>query len=127
MNIRLIKETCIYSIELEPLRQFYADVLGLVEIAYLPGKHIFFRAGDSVLLCFNPEDSQAKKSPPPHGVGGPGHFAFEVVDYNRSRDELLARGVKIIDRVIWKSGQELCYFLDPAGNVVELVPEGIWD
>lgn len=49
MNIRLIKETCIYSIELEPLRQFYADVLGLVEIAYLPGKHIF--SGREILSC----------------------------------------------------------------------------
>jgi catechol 2,3-dioxygenase-like lactoylglutathione lyase family enzyme len=127
MTIRFIKETCIYATDLDAVREFYSHVLGLEEISFLPGKHVFFRAGSSVLLCFNPEDSLAKKSPPAHGGRGPGHFAFEVADYLPAREELVARGVCIIDTVGWKNGMESCYFHDPAGNVVELVPGGIWD
>jgi catechol-2,3-dioxygenase len=34
----------------------------------------------------------------------------------------------ITDTVIWKSGTESFYFEDPAGNVLEVVPDkGIWD
>lgn len=127
MNIRFIKETCIYATDLEAVRVFYTQTLGLVEISYLPGKHVFFRAGTSVLLCFHPTDSIAKKSPPPHAVQGPYHFAFEVEDYEAAKGELAAHGVQVIDTVIWNGGQESCYFNDPAGNVVELVPSGIWD
>jgi hypothetical protein len=47
-------------------------------IHYLPGKHCFFRAGNSVLLLFNPDDSKEKVSPPAHYGGGKQHFAFEV-------------------------------------------------
>lgn len=127
MKIRFIKETCIYAADLEAIRTFYTRTLGLTELAYLPGKHVFFRAGTSVLLCFHPDDARAKKSPPPHGVRGAYHFAFEVEDYPAAKAELIASGVPIVDTVIWKSGQESCYFTDPAGNLVELVPDGIWN
>jgi catechol 2,3-dioxygenase-like lactoylglutathione lyase family enzyme len=127
LKIRFIKETCVYAHDLDAMRTFYAEILGLTVIDFAPGKHIFFRAGSSVLLCFNPTDSAQKKSPPGHGAVGSLHFAFEVADYDVAKQELKIRGIDLIDTVIWKSGQESCYFRDPAGHVVELVPEGIWD
>lgn len=128
MNITQIKETCLYVRDLERAHRFYHEILGLPVISYARGKHIFFRAGSSVLLCFNPEDSKKKKSPPAHFAEGKQHFAFEVKPekYDDHKQEMLEKGIAIIDKVIWETGQESFYFEDPEGNVLEIVPEGIW-
>lgn len=130
MNILKIKETCLYVKDLEQARSFYHEVLGLDVISYVEEKHIFFRVGASVLLCFNPEDSKAKTSPPAHYGGGKQHFAFEIpkVEYTKVKNEVVLKGIKIIDEVVWESGEESFYFNDPEGNVLEFVPDsGIWD
>ena len=80
MKFIKIKETCLYIKDLELARKFYGDVLELEEISYVKEKHLFFKAGTSVLLCFNPLDSKNKTSPPAHYGGGKQHFAFEISD-----------------------------------------------
>jgi catechol 2,3-dioxygenase-like lactoylglutathione lyase family enzyme len=130
MNFLKIKETCLYVNDLEGARRFYGDVLGLPEISYIPGKHLFLRAGESVLLLFNPEDSRLKTSPPPHFGKGEQHFAFEVKasEYEKAKKEIELKGIKITDKVTWKSGTESFYFNDPENNVLEIVPDsGVWD
>jgi catechol 2,3-dioxygenase-like lactoylglutathione lyase family enzyme len=129
MQFKQIKETCIYFRDLELARVFYHDKLGLDIIGYLEGRHIFFRAGTSVLLCFNPDDSRNKKSPPPHFAEGKYHFAFEVDkdQYQREKKALLEKGITITDEVEWKNGLKSSYFEDPVGNVLEIVPEGVWE
>jgi catechol-2,3-dioxygenase len=129
MNFNQIKETCIYSTDLNSIKNFYHELLGLPILAEVEGKHIFFRAGRNVLLCFNPEDSRLKKSPPAHFSSGKYHFAFEVAshEYERHKKEIVQKGITITDTLVWKNGQESFYFNDPSGNVVEIVPEGIWD
>jgi catechol 2,3-dioxygenase-like lactoylglutathione lyase family enzyme len=132
MSIKIsgIKETCIYTASLDDARSFYHDKLGLPVIGEVPGKHIFFRAGNSVLLCFNPEDSRGKTGPPAHYAHGKIHFAFEVPDalYETTKREIISRGIVITDEVTWKSGKKSFYFEDSAGNVLEVVPDtGIWD
>lgn len=123
-----IKETCIYAHDLVGVREFYEGKLGLEVISFVAGKHVFFRAGTSVLLCFNPEDSAKKTSPPPHHAAGRYHFAFEVKpeDYQWQKDRIAREGIRISHVMTWESGQESFYFDDPAGNVVEVVPVGIW-
>jgi catechol 2,3-dioxygenase-like lactoylglutathione lyase family enzyme len=129
MNILKIKETCLYLNDLDRARSFYHEVLGLPIISYAEGKHIFFRAGSSVLLCFNPEDSKRKISPPAHFGGGKQHFAFEVskIEYDKVKNEIRSKGITIIEEMVWESGGESFYFNDPEGNVLEFVPDGIWD
>jgi catechol 2,3-dioxygenase-like lactoylglutathione lyase family enzyme len=129
MTIRQIKETCIYTTDLVAARKFYHELLGLPVIGEVAGKHIFFRAGSSVLLCFNPDESRLQNSPPAHFSEGNYHFAFEVaaVEYDKHKREILQKGISITDTHIWKGGKESFYFSDPAGNVLEIVPEGIWD
>lgn len=129
MNFKQIKETCIYTTDLDSAKRFYRDVLGLPVIDEVKGKHIFFRAGSSILLCFNPEDSSLKKSPPAHFSTGNYHFAFEVAaeEYDKHKQRIISKGITITDILVWKNGQESFYFNDPSGNVVEIVPEGIWD
>lgn len=61
MKFLKIKETCLYIRDLERAKKFYHETLELPLISYVEGKHIFFRAGDSVLLCFNPDDSKNKE------------------------------------------------------------------
>lgn len=130
MKFLKIKETCLYIKDLEEARSFYHDLLGFPEIDYQPGKHLFLRVGSSVLLCFNPDDSRRKTSPPAHFGGGRQHLAFEVSTqlYERTREEMKRLGVKITETITWKSGAQSFYFEDPAGNVLEIVPDrGIWD
>jgi len=130
MEFLKIKETCIYIRDLERARQFYHLKLGLPEISYVPGKHLFLRVGTSVLLLFNPEDSKMKKSPPPHYGGGKQHFAFEVSAdlYDEVKKEITSMGIDIIDEVTWPSKKQSIYFHDPEGNVLEIVPsEAIWE
>ena len=91
---------------------------------------IFFRAGSSVLLCFNPEDSKGKISPPGHYGVGKLHFAFEVseADYFKTKQEIREKGIEITKEVLWQTGKESFYFEDPEGNVLEILPDsGIWD
>lgn len=124
-----IKENCLYIHDLKKAVAFYHDKLGLEIIHYLPEKHAFFRAGESVLLCFNPASSKLKKSPPAHFAEGNQHFAFEVSaeDYEKTKEKVKSMGIAIIDKVIWSSGQESFYFNDPEDNVLEIVPVGVWD
>jgi len=128
MRFKQIKETCIYSTDLEGAKAFYFNKLGLEIISYLPGRHIFFRAGSSVLLCFNPDDSSQKKSPPPHYASGRYHFAFEVDpgEYEQAKADITSKGIPIVDTITWNSGQESFYFEDGLGNILEIVPVGIW-
>jgi catechol 2,3-dioxygenase-like lactoylglutathione lyase family enzyme len=128
MNFVQIKETCIYSRDLERAKDFYHGKLALPIISHVKGKHIFFRAGSSVLLCFNPDDSRHKKSPPGHYAEGKYHFAFEVApeEYESHKTKISEQGILIKDTVIWETGQESFYFEDPEGNVLEIVPNGIW-
>lgn len=128
-EVTQIKESCLYIRDLEKAKEFYHGQLEFEIIHYLKDRHLFFRAGSSVLLCFNPEDSKTKQSPPPHYAEGNQHFAFEVAkaDYEQCKNRIKQLGITITDEVIWKSGQESFYFEDPEKNVLEIVPEGIWD
>ena len=129
MNFKQIKETCLYFEDLNLARKFYHEILELPIITHLEGKHIFFRAGTSVLLCFNPNESKLKTSPPPHYSYGPYHFAFEVTmtEYESHKDKIKQAGITIIDTLAWGDGRESFYFKDPIGNIVEILPEGVWD
>jgi catechol 2,3-dioxygenase-like lactoylglutathione lyase family enzyme len=82
MQISRIKETCIYISDLQRTKAFYAGQLGLPLISLVAGRHVFFRAGESVLLCFVAEQTINEKALPPHGASGSVHFAFEVTESN---------------------------------------------
>jgi catechol-2,3-dioxygenase len=86
--------------------------------------------GSSVLLCFDPNDSKTKQSPPPHYAEGRQHFAFEVPadEYDNIKKMIGTKNIHITDSVIWPSGNESFYFEDPEKNVLEIVPDrGVWD
>ena len=129
MKFTQIKETCLYISDLDKAEKFYHQLLGLPLISKVPDRHIFFRCGSSVLLCFNPEATQKEKQLPPHFAEGKQHIAFEVEksEYIPTKTAFLEKGISIIHTQEWKNGLESFYFEDPFGHVLEVVPRGIWE
>lgn len=128
MKFRQIKETCLYVRDLERTRSFYTEKIGLEEISFVPGRHVFFRAGSSVLLCFNPEVTAVDEKLPPHYGRGHLHLAFECenAEYDSWMEKIKAAGIEISHEATWREGLRSFYFHDPDGHVLEIVEPGIW-
>ncbi|HEX2532749.1 MAG TPA: VOC family protein [Chitinophagaceae bacterium] len=124
-----IKETCLYVSDLQRTEDFYRGKLGLPVISRVEGRHIFFRAGASVLLCFIAEKTLAETELPPHGARGAIHFAFEVARaaYDAAVQETGSAGIRITHHHTWPNGLRSFYFDDPDGHVVEVIEEGLWE
>lgn len=128
MKFSRIKETCIYVTDLESTKAFYHGMLGLELISMVPDRHVFFRAGDSVLLCFIADQTEKEETLPPHGARGSIHFAFETsrTGYNDIKDQL-SKQLTILHEHEWKGGLRSFYFHDPDKNLVEVLEEGMWE
>lgn len=126
-----ILETVLYSGDLEAMRDFYANVLGLDLVAADMKSHVFFRCGAQMLLIFDPRRTRrqsGESSPPPHGTEGEGHVCFsasgrELDDWKR---HLGAHATPIESELAWPRGGRSIYFRDPAGNSVEIAEPRIW-
>jgi len=129
MKISSIKETCIYVTDLQRTKSFYGDLLELPLISMVAERHVFFRAGESVLLCFIAAKTEQEKTLPPHGATGSIHFAFEVakIDYDHSLQFVKSKGVTIANEHLWPNGIRSFYFYDPDGNLVEIIEHGLWE
>ncbi|CAA2143496.1 VOC family protein [Hyphomicrobium sp. ghe19] len=128
-----ILETVLYAPDLARIEDFYRRALGLEPFAAVPGRHIFYRCGDQMLLIFNPDATQfptvgASLPVPPHGAEGEGHVCFgasgEAIGQWLTRLESL--GVHIEADFEWPRGGRSIYFRDPAGNCLEIAEPRIW-
>lgn len=128
MKLNQIKETCLYVKDLEKSKAFYNGLLGLPIIGYHKDRHLFLRAGNSVLLCFLPEITKHDKELPPHYAYGKIHVAFEVPekDYEGWKKMIYEKGIKITHEKEWHQHLKSFYFEDPDGNVLEIIPPGLW-
>ena len=132
MKIKKVVETCIYSSDLENMKNFYAGILGLSVIREERNKLIFLKAGKSMLLIFDPMQTRVTNgSLPAHGALTPPssiHFALEIEDreYHASKQLLLSNNIKIEKEIKWNSDAKSIYFRDPSGNLVELITSGGW-
>jgi catechol 2,3-dioxygenase-like lactoylglutathione lyase family enzyme len=130
MKATRVLETALYVDDLERGKAFYRDVLGLAVHGEAPGRHVFLRCGDSMVLLFDP--AQTGKSDglalPTHGARGPGHVAWLVTagEMDEWRDWLRTSGVAIEKEHTWPSGGRSLYFRDPAGNSLELATARVW-
>ncbi|MCU0911004.1 MAG: VOC family protein [Rhodobacteraceae bacterium] len=128
-----ILEAALYAADLDAAETFYGGLLGLERIARAGNRHVFFRVGDTILLVFNPaETEQPGTNPdlpvPPHGARGPGHLCFSATadaldDIAR---HLAASGVAIEADFRWPNGARSVYVRDPAGNSVEFAEPRLW-
>lgn len=128
MRATHILETVLYAEDLPASERFYTSVLGLDVISRF-GEAVAFGCGDAVLLIFDPNRIRSiERSVPAHGAKGEGHIAFsttkrELVGW---RVHLAEVGVEIESEVDWGERGRSVYFRDPAGNLVELAPRGLW-
>src|SRR5215203_2401634 len=104
MHISRIKETCIYVSDLEQTKAFYTNKLELPLISLVKDRHVFFRAGESVLLCFIAAQTEQEKELPPHGARGSVHFAFEVPkeDYPAALQKVRNASITVLHEQQWR-------------------------
>ena len=124
MRPRRVYETVVYGGELETLRAFYREVLGLREV-----EDGVFRLDDGgVLLLFDPaESSRPGRVVPSHGPTGAVHVAFAVDSLEGWPERLANHGVALEQDKEWtRGGARSLYVRDPAGNSVELVEGDLW-
>lgn len=129
-----VLESALYAGDLDAAARFWGEVIGLERIAFVPGRHVFFRCGAQVLLVFDPRATRRPAEPgarlpvPPHGAEGPGHFCLAASpdQIEPWRRHLLSRGVAIEADFTWPQGGRSIYFRDPAGNSIEIADPAIW-
>lgn len=123
-----VKETCLYVADLQRTEDFYHGKLGLPVIGRVAGRHVFFRLGSSVLLCFLAEATRTDTHLPPHYGTGTLHAAFEVPaeQYTTTLASIHAMGIAIEHEHTWPTGHRSFYFRDPDGHCLEIVPSGMW-
>ncbi len=110
--------------EIEPMRQFYGEVLELpLRLSYEPGQGwVGFCAGDVVIYVI--EDASGPH-PPPRFSGAPNppgidSFAFEVDDLDHTIATLDKRGVVWAGEIIESEWYRYRGLHDPEGNLVYL-------
>jgi catechol 2,3-dioxygenase-like lactoylglutathione lyase family enzyme len=128
--MRGILETVLYCApgEREAAERFYADVLGLAEVARWPDG-TSYRVGPGVLLIFDRERLEEREGPiAEHGTPGPGHACFlaEAEGYDGWRERLKGAGTEVTHEHEWPSGLRSFYFRDPAGNLLEIANGDLW-
>ncbi len=104
-------EAALYVGDLSAAEEFYHGVLGLEVVSRMEDRGISFRCGAMVLLLFDPARTR---------------IATDEAELENWREHLRTRGVAIEAEVGWSHGLRSIYFRDPAGNVVELAPPGLW-
>jgi catechol-2,3-dioxygenase len=120
------------------MKDFYINILGLEFVSEEKDRHVFIKAGQSMLLIFNPNKTLANDAVndigtklPIHGAFAPPsiiHFALEIdkQNYDNAKRMLNERNIKIEKEITWGKCTNSIYFRDPAGNLVEIITPGSW-
>ena len=132
MKFRKIVETSIYSSDLEKMKEFYVDKLGLDFVSEQRGRHVFLKTDKNMLLIFNYGVTRSEKETS-HGAPTPPsmvHIAFEIEsdEYDETRNLLEKNNIQIEKEVVWENEikSRSIYLRDPAGNLVEFITRNFW-
>ena len=117
------------------MKDFYTDILGLEFVSEEKDRCVFLKAGQSMLLIFNPNKTLVSSENstiqfPIHGAFAPPsiiHIALEIdkENYDNAKDTLIEKNIKIEKEITWEKGNSI-YIRDPAGNLVEIITPGCW-
>jgi catechol 2,3-dioxygenase-like lactoylglutathione lyase family enzyme len=123
------------------MKDFYVNILGLEFVSEEKDRYVFLKAGQSMLLIFNPNKtlsnadvsnrSSSTTQFPAHGAFTPPsiiHFALEIEqqNYDNAKQMLKEKNIKVENEVTWDKGTNSIYFRDPVGNLVEIITPGSW-
>jgi catechol 2,3-dioxygenase-like lactoylglutathione lyase family enzyme len=133
-NLSGLLEAALYADDLDAAAAFYGTTLGLTEIARVPGRHVFYRCGATILLVFRAAETRIPSGNPAlpvptHGATGQGHvcFAADAPALDRISDSLASAGIPIEADFRWPNGARSIYIRDPAGNSVEFAEPRLWE
>ena len=133
MKFRKIVETSVYSSDLEIMKEFYVDKLGLEFVSEQRGRHVFLKTDKNMLLIFNHLVTAAEKETS-HGALTPPsmvHIAFEIEaeEYGVAKKLLKESNIQIEKEIAWENNikSRSIYFRDPDGNLVEFITRNYWD
>ena len=110
--------------DLARAERFYTEVLGLGVVTHLGDQTLVDCGGQNLALFhvqrppLSPAQRQARISHPL----GRGHHAFRVsrADFSVAKERLAAAGVESAAPIDW-GDHDCLYFLDPDGNLLEMV------
>ena len=110
--------------ELPRAERFYTGVLGLSVVARFGDQVLLDCGGQNLALFEVPRaalDASARNSIISHPLGR-GHHAFKVSrdDFTGARERLAQAGVESAAPIDW-GDHDCIYFLDPDGNLLEMV------
>lgn len=116
-----------YGLEVSDLKRaerFYTSVLGFEVVARF-GDQVLMECGGQNLALFGVHRSSLTAAERAALIGHPlgkGHHAFKVSrgDFAQARATLTAAGVECAPTIDW-GDHDCMYFLDPDGNLLELV------
>jgi catechol-2,3-dioxygenase len=120
MTIAGICELVLETDDVDRLRGFYEEKLGLKQLLAEDEDRVWLRAGEHCRLgIWSPGEKEYSDRGGRHV-----HFAFSVgaEGLDALSEQLRARGVEVEGPVEHDGGDRSAYFFDPAGNRVE-----IWD
>ena len=132
MKFRKIVETSIYTSDLEKMKEFYVDKLGLEYISEQRHRHVFVKTDKNMLLIFNHAVTTTEKQTN-HGAPTPPsmvHIAFEIEaeEYEEAKELLVEKNIQVEKEIVWENDikSRSIYFRDPAGNLVEFITRNYW-
>lgn len=96
-QVTQIKETVLYVKDLDRSENFYHQKLELEIISKEEKRHIFFKAGSSILLCFLADTTKQSETLPRHYGKGRMHIAFEVPKekYRKTKEWIREKSIDI--------------------------------
>jgi catechol 2,3-dioxygenase-like lactoylglutathione lyase family enzyme len=111
--------------ELKVAEHFYTEVLGLTVVARLGGHQILMDCGGQNLALFEVKRSEPSGEERARIISNPlgrGHHAFLVdhEDFLSAAERLKEAGVETARPIDW-GDHDCLYFLDPDGNLLEVV------
>ncbi|MCP4222938.1 MAG: glyoxalase/bleomycin resistance/dioxygenase family protein [Actinomycetia bacterium] len=124
-TIRNLDYVMLLCTEIEPMRDFYADVLGFPICREIPGKFVELRVGGSLLalrLRGRPYDGS-----PSVPTSASVQLAFRVPpsDVDVAASQLADVGIELLEPVadLPDFGHRVLFFADPEHNVIEVYAE----
>ncbi len=128
-----VLEAALYVEDLDAAEAFYGGIVGLDVMLRHKPRHVFFTAGETVVLVFNPAETVKPPAPgslpvPPHGATGAGHICFRVPGeaLDGWADQFVREGIDIEADFTWPNGARSIYVRDPGHNSVEFAEPKLW-